>query len=277
LSQHLPRHPDRVYGVDFSGAKDAGKRIWIAGGAIEGATLRIDECYRADGLPGSGSSRSRCLAALRDLVGRENAGVFGLDFPFGLPQRLVGQAGWEAFVLSFPQDYPSPDEFRQRCRDAAGGRELRRVTDRESKTPFSPYNLRLYRQTYFGIRDVLHPLVRNHLACVLPTQRMLPGRPWVLEICPASTLKHCGLYLPGYKRGGDEGYAARERILEGMEATGALCSLPSDLRTVVLSDRGGDALDSVIAALATFRALRDPALLVVEGGTAYALEGYVYV
>jgi hypothetical protein len=141
----------------------------------------------------------------------------------------------------------------------------------------SHYNLRLYRQTYFGIRDVLHPLVRDHLACVLPMQRMLRGRPWVLEICPASTLKHCGLYLPGYKRGGDAGCAARERILEGLEATGSLDILSSDLRARVLSNRGGDALDSVIAALATFRALRDPALLVVERSAAYALEGYVYV
>jgi hypothetical protein len=40
---------------------------------------------------------------------------------------------------------------------------------------------------------------------------------------------------------------------------------------------GGDALDSVIAALATFKALRDPAFPAVESNDAYALEGYVYV
>jgi hypothetical protein len=28
--------PHHIYGIDFSGAKDAGKRIWIAKGVVEG-------------------------------------------------------------------------------------------------------------------------------------------------------------------------------------------------------------------------------------------------
>jgi hypothetical protein len=31
----------RVYGVDFSGAKDAGNRIWIASGVVDEDTLLI--------------------------------------------------------------------------------------------------------------------------------------------------------------------------------------------------------------------------------------------
>jgi len=274
--QPLENFRDRIYGVDFSGAKDAGRRMWIAGGTAEGDTLRIETCHSADALPGSGRGRDRCLVALRDFIGAQAACAFGLDFPFGLPQPLVGQHSWDDFVLSFPGEYVSPEAFRQSCRAAAGGRELKRITDRESKTPFAPYNLRLYRQTYFGIRDVLHPLVRDQLASVLPMQRRRPDRPWVLEICPASTLKVAGLYM-SYKDGPYEHRAARECILERLEATSAVSISTPAVREAVLDDRGGDALDSVIAALATFRALRDPAYLVVESGSAYALEGYVYV
>lgn len=156
-------------------------------------------------------------------------------------------------------------------------RRPKRVTDREAQTPFSPYNLRLYRQTYYGIRDVLHPLVRDRLACVLPMQSPLPGRPWILEVCPASTLKQEGLYLYGYKRATDESYSARMRIFEGIEATGTLRIPSRALRSKILDECNGDALDSVIAALAVFQVLRDPIRLAVESNDAYKIEGYVYV
>jgi hypothetical protein len=268
--------PDRVYGVDFSGAQDAGKRIWIASGTAEGDALRIDECRRGDDLPGSGKSRDACLTALRKLIRSRKASAFGLDFPFGLPRPLVRQTGWDAFVLSFPSEYPNPDRFRRTCREAAGGRELKRATDREARTPFSAYNLRLYRQTYYGIRDVLHPLVRDRQACVLPMQKTAADRPWILEICPASTLKQAGLYMP-YKGRTEEHRTARASILEHLECTGALSVPASSLRSKLLDDRGGDALDSVIGALATFRALCSPDLLAVGHESPYGVEGFVYV
>lgn len=141
---------------------------------------------------------------------------------------------------------------------------------------FVPYNLRLYRQTYFGLRDVLYPLVRDGRASVLPMQRAQPDRAWLLEICPASTLKREGMYWP-YKGKMDEHRTARASILERLEATGTLSIPAPAVRSAVLEDRGGDALDSVIAALAAFRALRAPAFPGVEGNDAYVLEGYVYV
>jgi len=268
--------PVRVYGVDFSGAQDAGKRIWIASGTVEGGALRIDECHRGDGLPRSSKSRDACLTALREFIRSRKASAFGLDFPFGLPRPLVRQTDWDAFVLSFPDEYRTPDRFRRACHEAAGGRELKRATDEESKTPFSAYNLRLYRQTYFGIHDVLHPLVRDDQACVLPMQKTLVDRPWILEICPASTLKQAGLYVP-YKGRTEEHRAARAHILEQLEGTGALSVPTSSVRSTLLDDRGGDALDSVIGALATFRALCNPGLLTVGHESPYNVEGYVYV
>lgn len=266
----------RVYGIDFSGAKDAGKWIWLAGGIVDGAVLRIEECYQAKDLPGSSARRDECLAVLRDFIVGLGTGAVGLDFPFGLPRALVKQKSWEDFILAFPDEYPNAEAFQQACWEAADGRELKRVTDRQSETPFSPYNLRLFRQTYYGIRDLLHPLVRNQLACVLPMQCVQPDKSWVLEICPASTLKRESLYLQGYKQG-EEGYTARARILEWIEAIGILSISSSTVRSAVLNDPHGDALDSVIAAFATMRAVSNPAGLSAERGSDYALEGFVFV
>jgi hypothetical protein len=267
--------PRQIYGVDFSGAADAGRRIWITRGIIDGQVLHIQACYRAAELPGSGPNRERCLAALRDFIGRQGASAFGLDFPFGLPRDLVEQTTWEDFVVSFRDRYTSPEAFREVCRSVTDGAELKRATDRESHTPFSPYNIRLYRQTYYGIRDVLAPLVRDGLARVLPMQAAAPDQPWVLEICPASTLKREYLYRP-YKGKSPEHGKARKHILEAVERTAPL-SLPGSLRSMILEDTGGDALDSLLAAFSVCRALHGVTGAAPMRDKVYSLEGYVYV
>jgi hypothetical protein len=275
MASQALNHARQIYGVDFSGAAQAGKKIWITCGRIEGRSLRVERCFQAAHLPGSSQERDHCLAALRDFVGQEPAGVFGFDFPFGLPHGLVTEKTWEDFVLSFPHAYDSPEQFRDTTRRLAGGHELKRVTDRETRTPFSPYNIRLYRQTYFGIRDLLAPLVKDRLACVLPMQPARPDRAWLLEICPASTLKREGLNRP-YKGRSTEHYEARVRILEAIEKMTPL-RVTFSLRPVILDDSEGDALDSVIAAVAAFRVIRSLDPIHVDVNQAYAVEGLVYV
>ncbi|MGD8969579.1 MAG: hypothetical protein PVI07_18895 [Anaerolineae bacterium] len=265
---------DRVYGADFSGAKDAGKRIWIAAGTISAETLEIETCRPAKDLPGSSKEREQALRALRELIANEHRSAIGLDFPFGLPRELVGHEDWESFVRAFPDDHPGPEAFREACRKAAEGRELRRHTDEAARTPFSPYNIRLYRQTYYGIRDLLHPLVWNDQVCVLPMQEPVRDKPWLLEICPASTLKHKGLYMP-YKGKAEMSQFARESILRMLERKRIVIQ-EQTLRATIVDDAGGDALDSVIAALATFEALCAPPSPDPRENDIYAVEGYVY-
>lgn len=267
--------PRRLFGIDFSGAAQAGKKIWITRALIEGDALRVETCHQATDLPNSGLDQNQCMAALRDFIGGRQDGIFGLDFPFGLPQAMVKESAWKDFVVSFPDLYDGPGAFREVCRTAAYGSELKRVTDRESRTPFSPYNIRLYRQTYYGIRDLLAPLVRDGAACVLPMQAPLPGRAWLVEICPASTLKREGLKGP-YKGRSRAHYDARARILAELERRGPII-VPDSLRLAILENHEGDALDSVVAAWAVFRAVRSPGGLGMPSGAAYALEGYVYV
>jgi hypothetical protein len=270
---------ERVYGVDFSGAQDAGRRIWLAEGRIRGGRLRVEGCYPAEELSGSGRDREAALGALRRLIAGEPGAAFGLDFPFGLPLPLLGEGvgSWEAFVRSFPVDYPTADAFRRTCRARHPDGELKRWTDLETKTPFAAYNLRLFRQTYYGIREVLYPLLRDRAACVLPMQARCADRAWVLEICPASTLKRERLPAQGYKAKAEEGRRVREAILAGIEARGQVEVGSAGLRARIVEEEGGDALDSVIAAWATYRSIDAPEVDAVGERRAYALEGYVYV
>lgn len=205
----------------------------------------------------------------------ERRSAFGIDFPFGLPQGLVKEKDWEAFVLSFPQKYPNAEEFRKSLYISSGGYELKRATDKKCHTPFSPYNLRLYRQTYFGICEVLSPLIRNHLVCVLPMQKALADKTWLLEVCPASTLKQARLYSP-YKGSSRSHYSARTRILAWVEEACRI-PFPGAVRLAVLGDEYGDALDSAVAAVATFRAIRNRVHIATVDNDTYLREGYVFV
>jgi len=270
-----------VYRVDFSGATNAGNKIWIASGTIARNALKIEDCLQAKDLPSSTAERDQCLRSLRDFISTQKERAFGLDFPFGLPRKVVEANNWEEFVLSFCDYYTAPEQFRITCRTAARGLELKRATDIKAEAPWCAYNLRLYKQTYYGIRDVLAPLIREQLVCVLPMQNISANIPWLFEVCPASTVKKklgiASSYKGGAKETYKEKYLVRERILRQMEEIGDLVIADSDLRSRILSDRHGDALDSVIAAFATFRALRNLSYSPVLRSDTYALEGYVYV
>jgi len=269
--------PTRVVGIDFSGARHPGKRIWVTRGTVEGATLRVERCQRAESLPGSGIERERCLEALRAWIAGQEWALVGMDVPFGLPAALVQEPTWERFVQAFPARYPCPERFREDCLGRANGREWRRLTDVQAATPFCVYNLRLYRQTYWALQAIVGPLVERQAACVLPMQPALPGRPWLVEICPASTLKRERRYGIPYKGGRAEHRAAREQILAWLEGPGQVV-LPPDgaqTRAVILDDAGGDALDSLVAAYAAARLARCPDPRAAST-PAFLLEGYVY-
>jgi hypothetical protein len=275
------RHPDfeghRVVGVDFSGGATAGRKVWVATGRVESGRLVAETCRRGDTLPGSGRSRDACLPALRSLLAAAGPCAVGLDFPFSVARSLI-PAGltWEAWIRGFAEQYPTAAEFRRRCAEQAlaqtGRKELRRLTDIEAKTPFAPTNLRLFRQTYYGIRDVLAPLVAAQAVSVLPMQPPHPDRPWLIEVCPASTLKRLNRYRP-YK--GRAFHAARARLMDQLAAAFPM-TVPESVRSLAIDDAEGDALDAVIAAAAAFQALREGALSPVPSVPEYRLEGHVY-
>lgn len=263
-----------IYGVDFSGAKDAGRKIWIAEGESMDAGVFIKDCQPAWKRLDCGKELEGCLEALRGFIAREKA-VFSLDFPFGLPQKLTGEVNWENFVRSFNKKYSFPDDFKAVCFQAADFQELKRDTDKEQHAPFSPYNRRIYKQTYFGISRVLNPLVDSGLASVLPMQEPHPDRSWVLEVCPSSTLRNLDIQPSLYKNSGQGRREKRGYILNELEGRGLLRIGKPDLRDAVVSDREGDGLDSIIAAMAAARAVTKQEPFSQENGT-YMLEGCIF-
>lgn len=266
--------PPRILGLDFSGAAQAGRHIWLTWAGPRGSYLQVTRCLPAADLPGGGPEREQALAALVAHLRGSGSFVAGCDFPFGLHVSLVPEADFAAFLRAFPGRYPDAANFLAACRFAGRERALKRDCDLEARTPFAPHNLRVYRQTYHGIRDVLLPLVEGAGAVVVPLQTPVAGRPWLLETCPASALKRYGRYRP-YKGRTPAHRAVRASLLAWLVAEGV--RVPGGaLRQHYLDDVNGDALDSLIAAWIAWHAVAREETLLPPLSAAQRIEGYVY-
>ena len=238
----------RVAGVDFSGAQDAGKHIWVAEGTPTPDGVRIDRLRRADTLPRSGPDFDDAMPGLCAHIATLTDSIVGFDFPFSIPAPLIEQSTWPAFIRDFADRYATPEEFRETCRSITDGRELKRETDIEAKVPWCAYNLRLYRQTWAGIRHVLAPLVSRNFARIIPIQPPKDGLTVIVEICPASFLKREGLYFP-YKGRGPELQRARSKILTELARRKRITPVRGHLRRTMVRDVGADALDATLSAV----------------------------
>jgi hypothetical protein len=264
----------RILGIDFSGAVDAGRKIWIAEATHDirapDQPLKIDLCLPATDLPQSGNDPERAIAALAKHIALDRSTIAGCDFPFGLPASLVDALTWEDFIAQFPLRFPHHESYREDNRLRTQKIEIKRHTDRIAGTPFNSYNLRLYRQAWWGMARLLHPLVTSGQAMVVPQMPVVGLKPIVIEVCAACTLKHLNCYPP-YKGREKLHRKARQRILDCLIDLHLLEAPASSLRRQLLDNAGGDALDAVIGAIATARAdLAAP----VE--PPYRLEGRVF-
>lgn len=179
-----------------------------------------------------------------------------------------------AFAEGFGARYSTAEGFRASCRARHGGRELKRATDVCARVPFAGYNLRIYRQTYYGIRDVLAPLVVDERVAVVPMMAPQPDKALVMEVCPASALKRLALYR-SYKGRSTSHCEARAAVLDNLLAQPDLALTNGTLRGVMIADPEGDALDSFIAAAITFWAIQVPDRL-ITGDAVALLEGRVF-
>ena len=249
-----------IRGIDFSGGRAPGEDIWIAEGRLDGGRLSIGSCRSASDRFGR-SGREPILRALRELLDG-TAGTTGLDFSFGLPAELLpaGVDDWAAAVAWFAETFSDedPDGMRERLKSAARERpgegvELKRRTDRTVGAN-SPYSFITYYQTLYGIRDVLAPLVGSGAVSVPPFDAVGPRN--AVEIYPAGTLRRLGTVDTTYKDETGEAAERRRRIVERLTATtdGPSVDIPASVRETAIDEPGGDALDSLVAAVATARA-----------------------
>jgi hypothetical protein len=275
-----------VFGVDFSGAKLAGRNTWIA--AIRPAVRcpsRLIALDRLEVLAGT-ADRGPALSHLVELVRGSDRALWAFDFPFGLPVEVMAAgACWTdqfAFLREWADDaYAVGLECVRRARQLGGPLHIRRLSDSETKTPFDCYHYRIIYQTFHGMRDVLGPLRRDPATAILPFHyRRLPSAGRVLvESCPASVLKYLGLPHQNYKQTKPGPLSrlrlsTRHSILTGLDP---LVTIDPIYRRVIMRNGGGDALDAVIAAIGAWRAWRRTDHAAVARHPRYKREGMVYV
>ena len=151
-----------IFGVDFSGAKLAGRNTWIA--RLERSPrrrrplYRLAELSRLEQLCGT-AERRVALAHLVNLVRSSDEALWALDFPFGLPVEVMGQGTRWADQLEFlhtwgDDGYGVGLECLRRAKALGGPMHIRRLTDTEQKAPFDPYHYRIIYQTFHGMRDL---------------------------------------------------------------------------------------------------------------------------
>lgn len=279
--------PTTVYGVDFSGARRAGDSTYLAEATADGDVLRVESVAAAPSRLGTDAARESVLPALRSFVAEAGPrAAFGLDFSFGLPAFLLDAAhvaDWDAFVRWFPDGFADPSAFADWAGSVAADRDgdrtyYRRETDRRVGAT-SPYHFFVKAQTFYGVRDVLKPLVTDGSVRVLPMHAPDPATPWVLEAYPAATLERLGGHRERYKTADAAGRRRRAANLDALESAGATApgtvTVAPDVRTAAVDDADGDALDAVVAAVAAWHHTRDAGRLSPDG-TAWRREGHIF-
>jgi hypothetical protein len=174
-------------GVDFSGAREPLTNLWSAVGEERDGRLCITavrpHAFRAD-------LATYVVSACRTVgIGGSGPVLWGVDFPFGLPQTagLAIGAGpdWSA-VLDWVADRP-PDEVRAAARDTA--RSLRSC---DTGGALAPLDLRLYKQTVEGFRW-LQSLRESALVSIEPQAPVPDADVALIEVYPSATSHELGL------------------------------------------------------------------------------------
>ncbi len=295
----VPVSPRRVFGVDFSAARDAGRHIWICRAHPGSNGVRVESIDPLSELPGGAVDRETALPALVQKVTESPRSAWGFDFSFGLPREILRALAPGVLrysdQLAVVAGFGQADALRAQCIGVSPDAELRRRTDDEASTPFSPYNLRIYKQTFHGLTEVVRPLRSRPEVAVLPfdalpqagaeTGERLPFNRaasgtvphiYLLEVCPASVLAKLDYPTRGYKGGGEPATEARQGILRRLIDDSQLRPMSRAQRNRIIDEEDGDALDAVLAAVGAWHGTRDYDHAALRSDPMYSLEGFVY-
>ena len=264
---------NRFCGIDFSGARLPGKHIWICVLETSDKGFCLKAISSLSQIFPHHVQREECYAKLVEWLLKTHPQAVGFDFPFGLPASLVKEDHLVDFIHHFPANFPTEHDFYHYCLESTHHQQQKRLTDQQARAPFSPYNLRVYRQTYWGIRAMLHPLLGSGKVKLLPHQKITAGHIHLMEVCPASFLKKHGLYKP-YKGTTSQHRQVREAILQFCQEKFALQWLKDDHRDVLVQNENGDALDSLICSLIAAQHWPDP--IPKDWHPLYEKEGFIY-
>lgn len=295
----VPVSPRRVFGVELSGACDAGRHTWICRAHPGTNGIRVESIDPLRELPGGVIEREAALQALVQKVTESSRSAWGFNFPFGLPKAILdvlapGVSG-HADQLRVMVSLGKAGKLLEQCTGISPSAELRRRTDDEASTPFSPYNQRAYKKTFHGLTEVLGPLRSRPEVAVLPfdalplTERQNGDRLpfnrvasadmphiYVMEVCPASVLAKLGYPTHGYRGGSESEAEARREMLRRLINDGLMRPMTRAQKGRVMENEQGAALDSIFAAVGAWRGTRDYDHAALRADPMYGLEGFVY-
>lgn len=257
--QKLAFKGKRWIGIDIATGNKACKNSWLTELYYKNDSLIIEKCVSLQQLSTCKTMEEGFAWLVSYLTQQENT-VIGIDASFSIPAELIDEAYWSSWLKGFSEKYPDASTFRQKLKTLTREKqpeaamrqpvELKRLTDKVARTPYSPYNLRHYRQCFHTIANLLYPLAVTHQAYIWPLHQPTSysqSAPLILEVCPASWLKAKRLYQP-YKGSSTEAKDQREWLL-GMLSECFVLAINNEQYTSILQNKGGDALDSLLAAL----------------------------
>jgi hypothetical protein len=229
--------PVLLHGVDFSGGADGGR-----------GKIRV---VRRDA--GAGSAAIEVLGAMdrRELLDTilhgPSSALWRIDAPFGLPLETLEAHGLEASWIEsarWMRGFGSPREWRTALRDRSR-REPRRLCDRASSTPMAPMNLRVFKQTWSLVCEILLPLAEAGVR-IEPVHAGDRG-PAVAEGCPASALRLREWPARGYKGRGEPPRAVRREIVARLaEEWRGVATISRSVADAAIEDEEGDLLDAML-------------------------------
>ncbi|QEL15650.1 DUF429 domain-containing protein [Limnoglobus roseus] len=276
---------ERFYGVDFSGARQAGDTIWVAELAPTRRGFAVTSLRSLTSLCGT-AERAAALQHLVAMILASEGALWGFDFPFGLPLELFPHgtpwADQFAFLAEWEEDaYGCGLECVRRATELFQRKHILRASDAEARTPFDTFHYRLIYQTFFGMRDVVNPLRQTPGTAVLPFQyrKLARAKRVVVECCPGSVLKRVKVPHQNYKQplGGPltrKRRLTRHAILDWL---GGEVKIADKFRRVMMRNPGGDAMDAVIAAVGAARAVAAADHRAIARHPRYRHEGHLYV
>ena len=251
---------DRIVGVDFSASsRDAGSNTWVAEADVTDGSLAVREVAPASEWLESGNGRESVLRGFREsLVDADPETIVGFDFPFSLPAPILVEDDWLALLERAPSLFSGPGDFQATCHRwtqlVGEGKETQRECEAEYGG-LCAYNQWMYRMTYFGLVDLLWPLRLAERIAVPPFDEApkCSGRPIIVETYPAAVLQERSIDEPGYK-GSNGTRRGRETLCESLDGLPDLTlDLGDDECERLVSNDGGDALDSILAAYGVYR------------------------
>lgn len=212
--------------------------------------------------------------------------LVGIDAPFSMHEKYLRTESnivlsWESWIQNTYQslNHKHAREFKSWCQQQQQQpkwkekrvtrtvkhkvyAELKRECEHFAQVPFTPSNVRLMYQTFAMLKYLLpNLLAKKEIFNIIPFQSyaLRADRVNVVEVCPATWLKAHDIDGNGYKTPiktpthakVESARKKRDEILEDLHKNSQM--IPFDFNVVchtqVLSQPGGDALDSFIACL----------------------------